>query len=319
MLRSYALNRVLQSLVTLVLVSLVVFAGLRALPGDPAIALAGAEADDAAIEEIRRTYLLDEPVYVQYLSWIGRALQGDLGESAQTGLPIGEIILSRLPVTLELALLSLLFAALIGLTTGVLAAVRRGGPLDWLGNGVSLFGLSIPNFWLGLMCVLVFAVGLGWLPASGFVPFTESPLGNLERLIMPAFVLGSGLAAVLMRQMRSSMLDALNADYVRTARAKGAGEFRVVAVHGLRNSLITVLTILGLQLGTLISGAVVTEQIFVLPGFGKLMVDAVFTRDYPVIQAAVLVSAAGYILVNLLVDLLYSVVDPRIRVRGGAG
>ncbi|MGP4020040.1 ABC transporter permease [Saccharopolyspora sp. 5N708] len=318
MLRSYALNRILQSLVTLVLVSLVIFVGLRALPGDPAIAIAGAEADDATINEIRQSYGLDQPVYVQYVTWLGRALQGDLGESAKTGLPITDIILSRLPVTLELALLSLLFAALIGLTSGVIAAVRRGTALDWLGNGVSLFGLSIPNFWLGLVCVLVFAVWLGVLPASGFVPFTESPLGNLERMILPAFVLGSGLAAVLMRQMRSSMLDALTSDYVRTARAKGAGEWRVVGIHGLRNSLITVLTILGLQLGLLISGAVVTEQIFVLPGFGKLMVDSVFTRDYLVIQAAVLVAAVGYIVVNLLVDLLYSVVDPRIRVRGGA-
>ncbi|MEV5538248.1 ABC transporter permease [Saccharopolyspora shandongensis] len=317
--RSYALHRILQSAVTLVLVSLVVFAGLRALPGDPAVAIAGIEADDAVIAEIRRAQLLDEPIHVQYAAWLGRVLQGDLGESAQTGLPIGDIVLTRLPVTLELAVLSLLFAALIGLTAGVLSAVRRGTAVDWLGNGASLFGLSIPNFWLGLMCVLVFAVWLGVLPASGYVPFTESPLGNLQRLILPAFVLGSGLAAVLMRQMRSSMLDALGSDYVRTARAKGAGEWRVVGIHGLRNSLITVLTILGLQLGTLISGAVVTEQIFVLPGFGKLMVDAVFTRDYPVIQAAVLVSAAGYILVNLLVDLLYSVVDPRIRVRGGAG
>ncbi|MEU5846934.1 ABC transporter permease [Saccharopolyspora shandongensis] len=317
--RSYALHRILQSAVTLVLVSLVVFAGLRALPGDPAVAIAGIEADDAVIAEIRHAHLLDEPIHVQYAAWLGRVLQGDLGESAQTGLPIGDIVLTRLPVTLELAVLSLLFAALIGLTAGVLSAVRRGTAVDWLGNGASLFGLSIPNFWLGLMCVLVFAVWLGVLPASGYVPFTESPLGNLQRLILPAFVLGSGLAAVLMRQMRSSMLDALGSDYVRTARAKGAGEWRVVGIHGLRNSLITVLTILGLQLGTLISGAVVTEQIFVLPGFGKLMVDAVFTRDYPVIQAAVLVSAAGYILVNLLVDLLYSVVDPRIRVRGGAG
>ncbi|MEV6233358.1 ABC transporter permease [Saccharopolyspora shandongensis] len=317
--RSYALHRILQSAVTLVLVSLVVFAGLRALPGDPAVAIAGIEADDAVIAEIRRAHLLDEPIHVQYAAWLGRVLQGDLGESAQTGLPIGDIVLTRLPVTLELAVLSLLFAALIGLTAGVLSAVRRGTAVDWLGNGASLFGLSIPNFWLGLMCVLVFAVWLGVLPASGYVPFTESPLGNLQRLILPAFVLGSGLAAVLMRQMRSSMLDALGSDYVRTARAKGAGEWRVVGIHGLRNSLITVLTILGLQLGTLISGAVVTEQIFVLPGFGKLMVDAVFTRDYPVIQAAVLVSATGYILVNLLVDLLYSVVDPRIRVGGGAG
>ncbi|GAA4839491.1 ABC transporter permease [Saccharopolyspora rosea] len=316
--RGYAVNRVLQSLVTLVLVSVVVFAGLRALPGDPAVALAGPEADDIAIAQIRHAYGLDRPIPVQYATWVGRALRGDFGDSANTGLPVGEIILTRLPVTLELAVLSLLFAALVGLTSGVLAAARRGGLLDWLGNGLSLFGLSIPNFWLGLMCVLVFAVGLGALPSSGYVPFTESPLGNLEHLVLPAFVLGSGLAAVLMRQMRSSMLDSLTSDYVRTARAKGASEARVVGVHGLRNSLITVLTILGLQLGLLISGAVVTEQIFVLPGFGKLMVDAVFTRDYPVIQAAVLVTATGYIVVNLLVDLLYSVVDPRIRVRGGA-
>ncbi|CAM00600.1 peptide/nickel transport system permease protein [Saccharopolyspora erythraea NRRL 2338] len=316
--RGYAFSRILQSLVTLVLVSLVVFAGLRALPGDPAVALAGPEADDAAIEQIRHSYGLDQPLPVQYATWLGRAVRGDFGESATTGLPIGEIILGRIPVTLELAVLSLLFAALVGLAAGVVSAVRRGGPLDWLGNGLSLFGLSIPNFWLGLMCVLVFAVWLGVLPASGFVPFTESPWENLERMVLPAFVLGSGLAAVLMRQMRSSMLDSLGSDYVRTARAKGAGEWRVVGVHGLRNSLITVMTILGLQLGALISGAVVTEQIFVLPGFGKLMVDSVFTRDFPVIQAAVLVTAAGYIAVNLAVDLLYSVVDPRIRVRGGA-
>lgn len=316
--RSYVLNRVLQSLVTLVLVSLVVFAGLRALPGDAAVAIAGPEADDAAIADIRRENGLDQPLPVQYVTWLGRALTGDFGESAQTGLPIGEMILQRLPVTLELAVLSLAFAALLGLTTGVIAAVRRGRLPDWISNGVALFGLSIPNFWLGLMCVLVLAVALGLLPSSGFVPFTESPWENLQRLIMPAFVLGSGLVAVLMRQMRSSMLDSLSSDYVRTARAKGAGEWRVVGVHGLRNSLITVLTILGVQLGQLISGAVVTEQIFVLPGFGKLMVDSVFTRDYPVIQAAVLVAAVGYIVVNLCVDLLYSVVDPRIRVHGGA-
>jgi peptide/nickel transport system permease protein len=318
MVRGYVLSRILQSLVTLVLVSIVVFVGLRALPGDPAVALAGPEADDAAIAEIRRSYSLDEPIPVQYATWVGRALRGDFGDSASTGLPIGDIILGRIPVTLELAVLSLLLAALIGLVTGVVAAVRRGTFLDWLSNGLSLFGLSIPNFWLGLMCVLIFAVALGILPASGFVPFPESPWDNLQRMILPAFVLGTGLSAVLMRQMRSSMLDALTADYVRTARAKGVREWRVVGVHGLRNSLITVMTILGLQLGALISGAVVTEQIFVLPGFGKLMVDSVFTRDFPVIQAAVLVTATGYIVLNLLVDLLYSVVDPRIRVRGGA-
>lgn len=318
MLRNYVLNRVLQSLVTLALVSLVVFAGLRALPGDPAVAIAGAEADAATLDQIRQSYGLDEPLPVQYFSWLGNMLTGDFGDSASTGLPVGEVLLSRLPVTLELAALSLLFAAILGITTGVLAAVRRGGPLDWMSRGISLFGLSIPNFWLGLLCVLLFSVVWDVLPSSGFVPLSESVTGNLTRMVLPAFVLGSGLAAVLMRQARSSMLDALGADYIRTAQAKGAGQARVVGVHALRNSLITVLTILGLQLGSLISGAVVTEQIFVLPGFGKLMVDSVFTRDYPVIQAAVLLTAAGYILVNLLVDVLYSVIDPRIRVRGGA-
>lgn len=318
MLRNYVLNRVLQSLVTLALVSLVVFAGLRALPGDPAVAIAGAEADAATLDQIRQSYGLDEPLPVQYFSWLGNMLTGDFGDSASTGLPVGEVLLSRLPVTLELAALSLLFAAILGITTGVLAAVRRGGPLDWMSRGISLFGLSIPNFWLGLLCVLLFSVVWDVLPSSGFVPLSESVTGNLTRMVLPAFVLGSGLAAVLMRQARSSMLDALGADYIRTAQAKGAGQARVVGVHALRNSLITVLTILGLQLGSLISGAVVTEQIFVLPGFGKLMVDSVFTRDYPVIQAAVLLTAAGYILVNLLVDVLYSMIDPRIRVRGGA-
>ncbi len=205
----------------------------------------------------------------------------------------------------------------MGVLAGVAAAVRQGRPTDWLANGVALLGLSVPNFWLGLMGILVFAVALGWLPASGYVPFFESPAGNLASMVMPAIVLGTGLAAIILRQTRSSMIEALSSDYVRTARAKGMTPRRVVA-HALRNSLITVLTILGLQLGALISGTVVTEQIFVLPGFGRLMVESVFTRDFPVIQATVMVTAVGYILVNLVVDLLYSVVDPRIRVQGGA-
>lgn len=314
----YVLSRLGQSLITLFLVSLVIFAGIRALPGDPALALAGEERDPESLAAIRAQYGLDQPLPVQYVNWIQQVLQGDFGESVRTGLPVLDIILTRLPVTLELAALSLLIAMAIGLTAGVITAVRRGGPLDLSTSMIGLLGLSIPNFWLGLMAVLVFSIGLGVLPASGFVPFFESPLQNLEHLILPSLVLGTGLAAVLMRQMRSAMLESLSADYVRTARAKGLDERQVVGLHALRNSLITVLTILGLQLGALISGAVVTEQIFVLPGFGKLIVDAVFTRDFPVIQAVVLVTAAGYIFVNFLVDVLYSVVDPRIRVGGGA-
>jgi peptide/nickel transport system permease protein len=201
---------------------------------------------------------------------------------------------------------------------GVLAAVRRGRPAEWFANGFALLGLSVPNFWLGLMAILWLSVALGVFPASGFVPFFDNPVDNLHHMVLPALVLGTGLAAVIMRQTRSSMLDALGTDYIRTARAKGLPERTVVGVHALRNSLIVVVTIVGLQLGALISGAVVTERIFALPGFGKLTVDSVFQRDYPVIQGVVLVTASAYIIINLLVDLLYSLIDPRIRVAGEA-
>ncbi|MFC7329031.1 ABC transporter permease [Marinactinospora rubrisoli] len=311
----YLLGRLAQSALTLLLVSAVIFAGVRAIPGDPALLLAGDDPDPQTVAAIRERLGLDRPLVVQYLLWLGQMARLDFGESIRTGLPVAETIWTRIPVTLELAALSLLVAALIGIATGVVAAVRQGRPADWLANAAALLGMSVPNFWMGLMGVLLFAVALGWLPASGFVPFSESPAANLAGMVMPAIVLGTGLAAVIMRQTRSSMIEVLGADYIRTARAKGMPPHRVVLVHALRNSLITVLTILGLQLGGLISGAVVTEQIFVLPGFGRLMVEAVFTRDFPVIQAAVMVAAAGYILVNLAVDLLYSVVDPRIRVR----
>lgn len=316
--RAYVLGRLVQSLITLFLATIVVFAGIRALPGDAALALAGEERTPEALEQIREKYGLDQPVPVQYARWVGLAVTGDLGESTRTGLDVTTTILQRIPVTLELATLALLFAILLGTATGVVAAVRRGRPSDWLANGFALFGLSIPNFWLGLMLILLFAVIYPVFPASGYVPFTTDPLGNLLRMVMPAFVLGTGIASQLMRQTRSSMLESLGADYVRTARAKGLSEWQVLVGHALRNSLITVLTILGIQLGVLISGSVVTEQIFVIPGFGRLIVEAVFTRDYPVIQGVALVTAAGYITINLVVDLLYSVVDPRIRVSGAA-
>lgn len=314
----FALRRLGASLLALLLASMLVFGAIRALPGDPALALAGEERDPQSLAEVREKYGLDQPVPVQYWRWASLAARGDFGTSVRTGLEVRELITSRLPITIELALYSMLVAVLIGIPTGVLAAVRRGKPADYVGNAFGLIGLSVPNFWLGLMLILVFAVQLGWLPASGYVPFARDPLGNLERMLLPAIVLGTGLAAVLMRQMRSSMLETLDADYVRTARAKGLSERAVIGVHALRNSLITVVTIVGLQLGALLSGAVVTEQIFVIPGFGKLIVDGVFTRDFPVVQGVVLVSAAGYIVVNLAVDLVYSLLNPRIRVAGRA-
>ncbi|MFI6908829.1 ABC transporter permease [Nonomuraea sp. NPDC050394] len=312
--RRYLLRRLAESAVTFLLATVVVFAGVRALPGDPARALAGEDATPELLAAIREQYGLDQPLLVQYTRYVTTSLTGDLGTSLRTGLPVRDMLAQALPVTVELALLSLAIAVLIGVLAGVIAAVRRGRPAEWVANGFALLGLSIPNFWLGLMGILWLSVALGLFPASGYVPFFTDPLGNLHRMVMPAVVLGTGLAAVIMRQTRASMLEALSADYVRTARAKGLAERQVIGVHALRNSLIVVVTIAGLQLGVLISGAVVTERIFAIPGFGKLTVDAVFQRDYPIIQGVVLVTATAYIVINLLVDLLYSVIDPRIRV-----
>ncbi|OYN96961.1 ABC transporter permease [Enemella evansiae] len=314
----YLLNRLGQALVTMLLVSFVVFAGIRAIPGDPALVMAGEDRSPEAIQAVRDQYGLDKPVILQYLIWISRAIRLDFGNSARTGVPVLDQIVSALPVTIELALLSMLFATVLGIATGTLAAVKRGRPAEWFANGLALLGLSVPNFWFGILLILAFAVAIPLLPASGFVPFGVSPLENLQRMILPAIVLGSGLSAVVMRQTRSGLLDSLSADYVRTARAKGLLGREVLVSHALRNSLITVVTVLGLQLGNLIAGAVVTEQVFTLPGFGKLTLDGVFQRDYPVIQAVVLLTSFAYILINLLVDLTYSVLDPRIRLAGGS-
>jgi peptide/nickel transport system permease protein len=312
----YLIPRLAESVVTFVLVTIVVFIGVRALPGDPARALAGEESDPATVEAVRHSFGLDQPIPVQYVKYVGNALHGDLGTSSRTGLPVASSIGHAIPVTLQLSVFAITIAALIGVGAGLIAAVRRRGPANWAANSVALIGLSVPSFWLGLMGVLVFAIAYPILPASGFVSVFDNPVESFRHLLMPAVVLGSGLAAVIMRQTRSAMIDALSTDYVRTAKAKGLGGSQVVVGHALRNSLIVVTTIVGLQLGALISGAVVTEQIFVLPGFGKLIIDAVFTRDYPMIQGVVLVTATAYIVINLLVDLLYSVIDPRVRVGG---
>jgi peptide/nickel transport system permease protein len=280
--------------------------------------LAGTEADAAGLEEIREKYGLNAPLPVQYLRWLGLAATGDLGESIRTRTAVVSMVATKLPITIELTVLSLLVAIAIAIPAGVVAAVRRNTAWDVLASGVSLCGVSVPNFWLGIMLILLVSVRFGWLPASGFVPLAEDPVGNLKRMLMPALVLGTGLAAVLMRQTRNAMIEVLSADYVRTARAKGLAQKAVVLRHALRNGLIPVVTILGLQMGALMGGAVVTEQIFVLPGFGRLIVEAVFTRDYPVVQGVVLLTASSYVLINLLVDLSYSVLNPRIRIRGTA-
>lgn len=316
--RGYLLRRAGESLITLFLSSLVVFFGIRALPGDPALAMAGEDRSPEALAEIRKSLGLDESLVVQYWKFVTNLLKGDLGTSTRTGTPVTSMFSTALPVTLQLTLFAILIAIVIGVGAGVVAAVRRGRPSEWVANALALFGLSIPSFWLGIMGILYLSVALGWFPASGYVSFTKSPLQSIHHLAMPAVVLGTGLAAVIMRQTRSSMLENLGTDFVRTARAKGLSPLQVTINHALRNSLIVVVTIIGLQLGGLISGAVVTETIFGLPGFGKMTIDAVFQRDYPVIQAVVLVTATAYIAINFLVDLMYSLIDPRIRLSGGS-
>jgi len=315
----FLIRRVAISVVTLFVISLIVFTGVRMIPGDPARVMGGTDADAAGLAEIRQKYGLDDPIPLQYLRWIGLALRGDLGESIRTRESVVWTVGRKLPITIELACLSLLVAVAIAIPAGVFSAVRRNTAWDFLVNALSLCGLSVPSFWLGIMLILLLSVRLHWLPASGFVPPWESPLANLERMIMPAFVLGAGLAAVLMRQTRNSMIEILGADYIRTAWSKGLAGRAVIFRHAFRNGLIPVVTILGLQTGALMGGAVVTEQIFVVPGFGRLIVEAVFARDYPLVQGVVLVTASTYVLVNLLVDLSYSVLNPRIRIGGAAG
>ncbi len=312
----FLVRRAFISVVTLFVISLIVFAGVRAIPGDPARVMAGTDADEAGLEEIREKYGLNDPLPVQYLRWVGLALVGDLGESIRTRQSVVATVAQKLPITIELTGLAILVALAIAIPAGVFAAVRRNTLWDMLASALALGGVSVPNFWLGIMLILLVSVHLGWLPASGFVPWWEDPVGNLARMIMPAVVLGTALAAVLMRQTRNAMIEVLSADYIRTARAKGLAQRGVVFRHAIRNALLPVVTILGLQTGALMGGAVVTEQIFVVPGFGRLIVEAVFTRDYPLVQGVVLISASAYVLINLLVDISYSLLNPRIRVRG---
>ncbi|MBE0009704.1 MULTISPECIES: ABC transporter permease [unclassified Arthrobacter] len=312
----YVGTRLWQSALTLILASLVVFIGVRQLPGDPALAMAGEEATPERVEAIREMLGLNESLASQYFTFVGNLLRGDFGESTRTGTPVTELIATTLPVTLWLSAYAIVVAVVVGILFGVIAERFRGRWPEWLANGFALIGLSVPNFWLGILAILYLAVTLGWFPASGYVDVASDPLRGLYYLTLPAIILGTGLAAVIMRQTRASMIETMSTDYVRTARAKGLGRGRVLMRYGLRNSLIVVVTIVGLQLGGLISGAVVTERIFALPGFGKLTLDAVFTRDYPVIQAVVLIITVTYIVINLAVDILYSVVNPKIRVGG---
>ncbi|MGJ8546204.1 MAG: ABC transporter permease [Sulfitobacter sp.] len=309
----FILRRLLIAIPTILLISIFVFALQKLLPGDPVLAMAGEERDPQVLEYLREKYRLNDPIPVQYLTWVGNALRGDLGISLRTNQPVLELIAQKLPVTIQLAAMAMFFALVIGIPAGILSAVKKGTVTDYVANVVALSGLSIPNFWLGIMLILLVSVKWKLLPASGYVPLSEDPVRSITVMIMPAFVLGTALAATLMRHTRSAMLGVLSSDYVRTARAKGLVERRVVLKHAFRNALAPIVTLTALLFGELIAGAVLTEQIFTIPGFGKLVVDAVFNRDYAVVQGIVLVTAVGFILMNLLADVAYVLLNPRLR------
>jgi peptide/nickel transport system permease protein len=309
-------RRAVIALVTLALATIVVFGAVHALPGGPATALSADSTNPAALAATMHRYGFDQPLPVQYVRWLGQVFEGQFGTSPITDIPVSTQLAQRIPITLELAVLSLLFAIVIGIPAGVLAAVRPGRLTDAAASGLALGGLSVPHFWVGMLGILVFAVHLHVLPSGGFVPLYSGIAGNLDHMVMPAIVLGTGLAAVLMRQTRAEMIEALGTDYIRTARAKGLREWQVIWVHALRNSLITVVTVVGLQLGALIAGIVTVEVVFDIPGIGQLTLDSVDQRDYPTLQGVILLTATAYIVINLLTDISYTLINPRIRVTG---
>jgi len=311
--RTLLLRRLAVLLPTLLLVSMMVFGLQKLLPGDPALALAGEERNPEVVEYLRHKYRFNDPIPVQYAVWLKALVHGDFGTSVRTRLPIGTMLAEKLPVTIELAILSMLVALLVGLPIGIFAALGRGTPFDYGASLFGLAGLSIPHFWLGIMLILLFSVNLGWLPAGGFVPPSESVGGNLLSMLMPALVLGTGTAAIMMRHVRSAMIEAMKQDYVRTARAKGVRESTIVLRHALPNALTPVVTLGTLQFGELLAGAVLTEQVFSIPGFGKMVVDGVFSRDYAVVQAVVLCTAALFLLMSLIADVAYVLLNPRLR------
>ena len=312
---AFLTRRLATILPTLLFVTILIFGLQQLLPGDAAKVLAGEDQDPTVVEYLRKKMHLDEPFPVRYAYWLGGVVRGDLGESLRMQKPVTALIAEKLPVTIELALIAIVIALAIGIPAGIVSAIAKGTWWDYAANAVALWGLSTPNFWLGIMMILLFSVQLGWLPASGYVSPFEDLKANVAAMIMPAFVLGNAIAAVLMRHTRSAMLQVMSSDYVRTARAKGLDERVVILKHGLRNALTPIITLGALELGTLLSGAVLTEQVFTIPGFGKLIVDAVFNRDYAVVQGAVLCTAVVFLLLNLFADLAYAAVNPRLRGR----
>ncbi|HEX8969207.1 MAG TPA: ABC transporter permease [Chloroflexota bacterium] len=308
----FVVGRLLGTLPVLLILSIGVFLMLHLTPGDPVQIMLGQDADPQSIAALRADLGLDQPLPVQYVRWAANAVRGDLGRSIRTHEPVTDAIVSRLPVTIELSLISLGVSLAIGLPAGIIAATRRNTTVDLLSTGVALLGVSLPSFFLGILLILVFALWLRWVPPSGYTPFVQDPVMNLKQMLMPAIALGAALAGIVARLMRSSLLDVLGADFMRTARAKGLSEQASVIGHALRNALLPVVTVVGLQVGALLGGAILIETIFALPGVGRLAVDSIFSRDFPIVQGVVLFLALVRVLSNLAADLVYGRLDPRI-------
>lgn len=309
---AYVLRRILLMVPVALLVTVGVFMLIHLSPGDPALIMLGEDRTPQAIAQIHRELGLDKPIYVQYLIWLGRLAHGDLGRSVTTHQAVGAAILERLPATVELGVVALVWSLLVAIPLGTIAAVRRGSLVDQVATGLTVAGVSIPNFFIGIVLIFVLSVSLRMFPFGGYVPLSQDPVESLRHVILPAIALGTAGAAINMRFTRSSMIEVLNHDYIRTARAKGASWRRVVFIHALKNALIPVVTIVGLQIGGIIEGAVVTETVFTWPGVGRLAVESIFNRDYTVVQGIVLLAAFSYMVANLLVDLVYAWLDPRI-------
>ncbi|MDU0201087.1 MULTISPECIES: ABC transporter permease [Paenibacillus] len=314
---SFLIRRIVLTIPILFLVSIMTFSLIHLIPGDPARVILGQEATPETYQALRHELGLDQPIVIQYVNWLGKVLRGDLGMSITDHVPVIQLISQRLPATIELTIGTFIVAVLIAIPTGILAAARRKTWLDYTSTFTALGGMSVPNFWLGMMLIIFFSVKHNWLPSSGYTPITQNLAQNITAMILPCLATGLRESAVLMRMLRSSLLDVVNMDFVRTAKAKGLNEFRTIIGHVLRNALIPVVTTSGIMIAGLLGGLVITESIFSIPGFGRLIVESVFKRDYVTVQGAILISAALVVLVNLCVDLLYAAIDPRIRAGEG--
>lgn len=308
----YVLKRLLEGIPVFLFVTVIVFTLMRLTGGDPAEIMLGPRGTETAAEALRQKWGLNEPLYIQYFQWLGNMLVLDLGKDFNSGRPVAQLVADRFIVTATLAFFAMVISLAIAFPAGIISSIHQNTPTDYGAIIFALIGVSMPNFWLGLMLIIIFGLHVGWLPTHGYQNILADPIGGLQHIILPAIALGTALAAVVTRMLRSSMLEVLSEDYIRTARAKGMDEHTVIYKHALRNALIPTVTVIGLQVGYLMNGSILVESVFAIPGMGRLLVNAVFGRNYPVIQGVIVVIAIVFILVNIVVDIVYTYLDPKI-------